>query len=116
MAVKHYIFLGLYLVTQFSYASSEDNWDELTPQQQKVVLQHYQTLKDVPENQNQLQQRMDWFTQLPENEKQKIRDVWQNMSVKARKEMRLKMQKAKNKTERNKIRNEYMQKFNDTHQ
>lgn len=62
--------------------TTEEAWDDLSPEEQRVLIQRYQTLKEIPTNQStQLQQRMEWFTQLPENEKQKMRDVWQKMST-----------------------------------
>lgn len=54
---------------------------------------------------------MDWFTQLPEQEKQKMREVWQQMSTAERNEMRKKMQKASTSDERNEIREQYMVKY-----
>lgn len=93
-------------------AQVDDNWDELTAEQQKQLIQRYQNLKEMPTQQsNSIQQRMDWFTQLPEQEQQRMRDVWQQMSTQQRQTMRLRMQKAKTLQERNLIRQEYMQKF-----
>ncbi|WP_343596624.1 DUF3106 domain-containing protein [Acinetobacter sp.] len=90
----------------------DDNWSELSTDQQKQLLQRYQNLKDISTNQSSsLQNRMDWFTQLPEQEQQKMREVWQQMSTQQRQEMRSRMQKAKSLDERNTIRQEYMQKF-----
>ncbi|MFT4021319.1 MAG: DUF3106 domain-containing protein [Acinetobacter sp.] len=93
-------------------AQVDDNWNELTPEQQKQLLQRYQNLKDISANQSSsLQHRMDWFTQLPEDEQQKMREVWQQMSTQQRQEMRVRMQKAKTLDERNTIRQQYMQKY-----
>lgn len=90
----------------------DDNWNELSTDQQKQLLQRYKNLKDISTNQSSsLQSRMDWFTQLPEQEQQKMREAWQQMSTQQRQEMRSKMQKAKTLDERNTIRQEYMQKF-----
>ena len=90
----------------------DDNWNELSTDQQKQVLQRYQNLKDISTNQSSsLQNRMDWFTQLPEQEQQKMREAWQQMSTQQRQEMRARMQKAKTLDERNTIRQQYIQKF-----
>ena len=53
---------------------------------------------------------MDWFTQLPEQEKQKMRDTWQQMSTQERRDLRVRMQKA-DADERVNIRNEYINKY-----
>ena len=57
---------------------------------------------------------MDWFTQLPDQEKQKMREVWQQMSSTERNELRKKMQKASTSDQRNEIREQYMQKYQAT--
>ena len=54
---------------------------------------------------------MDWFTQLPDQEKQKMREVWQQMSSTERNELRKKMQKALTTEQRNDIREQYMLKY-----
>lgn len=93
-------------------AQVDDNWNDLSPEQQKQLIQRYQNLKDISTQQSStIQQRMDWFTQLPEQEQQRMRDVWQQMSSQQRQEMRLRMQKAKTAQERNAIRQQYMQKY-----
>ena len=53
---------------------------------------------------------MDWFTQLPEQEKQKMRETWQQMSTQERRDLRVRMQKA-DADERVNIRNEYINKY-----
>ena len=89
-----------------------ETWDGLSEDEQKALIKRYQNLKEIPTNQSTgLQQRMDWFTQLPEQEKQKMREVWQQMSSAERNEMRKKMQKAITTEQRNDIREEYMEKY-----
>jgi TRAP-type C4-dicarboxylate transport system substrate-binding protein len=91
-------------------ATTEEAWDDLTPEVQRVLIKRYQTLKEVPTSQSsQLQQRMEWFTQLPEDEKQKMRDVWQKMSTQERNTLRKRMQNASTE-ERVNIREEYLSK------
>ncbi|QRQ13157.1 DUF3106 domain-containing protein [Acinetobacter pittii] len=89
----------------------DDTWDALSEEEQRAVIKRYQSLKELPANQsNNLQQRMDWFTQLPEAEKQKMREAWQKMSTQERKDLRERMLKA-NGEERTAIREEYMNKY-----
>lgn len=93
--------------------TTEEAWDDLSPEEQRVLIQRYQTLKEIPTNQStQLQQRMEWFTQLPENEKQKMRDVWQKMSTQERNTLRKRMQNA-SVEERLNIREAYLSKYSE---
>ncbi|ENX56134.1 MULTISPECIES: DUF3106 domain-containing protein [Acinetobacter] len=90
---------------------TEEAWDDLSPEEQRVLIKRYQTLKEIPTNQSsQLQQRMEWFTQLPEEEKQKMRDVWQKMSMQERNILRKRMLNASSE-ERVNIREEYLSKY-----
>lgn len=67
--------------------TTEEAWDDLSPEEQRALIKRYQTLKEIPNDQSsQLQQRMEWFTQLPDDEKQKMRDVWQRMSTQERRD------------------------------
>ncbi|USA47660.1 DUF3106 domain-containing protein [Acinetobacter sp. C26M] len=92
-------------------AATEEAWDDLSPEEQRVLIKRYQTLKEIPTNQSsQLQQRMEWFTQLPEDEKQKMRDVWQKMSTQERNTLRKRMLNASTE-ERVNIREEYLSKY-----
>lgn len=85
-----------------------ETWETLSDSEQRALIQRYQSLKELPEAQGTtLQQRMDWFTQLPEQEKQKMRETWQKMSSQERKELGIRMQKA-TPEERPLIREEYI--------
>ena len=100
------------IVSKDANTQVNETWDGLSEEEQKALIKRYQNLKEIPTNQSvALQQRMDWFTQLPEQEKQKMREVWQQMSSSERNEMRQKMQKATTAEQRNDIREEYMQKY-----
>ena len=91
--------------------TTEEAWDNLSPEEQRVLIKRYQSLKEIPTDQSsQLQQRMEWFTQLPEDEKQKMRDVWQKMSTQERNSLRKRMQNA-NTEEKVNIREEYLSKY-----
>ncbi|RZG80278.1 DUF3106 domain-containing protein [Acinetobacter sp. WCHAc060033] len=105
-------FERFWIFSKDANAQVNETWDGLSEEEQKALIKRYQNLKEIPTNQSvALQQRMDWFTQLPEQEKQKMREVWQQMSSSERNEMRQKMQKATTAEQRNDIREEYMQKY-----
>ena len=88
-----------------------ETWESLSEEEQRALIQRYQSLKELPDAQSAaLQQRMDWFTQLPEQEKQKMRDTWQQMSTQERRDLRVRMPKA-DADERVNIRNEYINKY-----
>lgn len=93
--------------------TAEEAWDDLSPEEQRALIKRYQTLKEIPNDQSsQLQQRMEWFTQLPDDEKQKMRDVWQRMSTQERSTLRKRMQNA-SLEERVNIREEYLTKYSE---
>ena len=93
-------------------AKSDAGWESLSDDEQRALIKRYQTLKETPEVQNvALQQRMDWFNQLPEQEKQKMRETWQQMSSAERNEMRKKIQQATTNAQRTEIREHYLQKY-----
>ena len=88
-----------------------DTWDSLSDSEQLALIKRYQSLKEIPQQQRvSLQQRMDWFTQLPDAEKQRMRETWQMMSSQERKELGARMQKA-SPEQRLAIREEYILKY-----
>ncbi|KAB0626621.1 DUF3106 domain-containing protein [Acinetobacter gandensis] len=88
-----------------------ETWDALSDVEQQALIKKYQTLKEIPAAQSvSLQQRMDWFTQLPDAEKQRMRETWQKMSTLERKELATRMQSAAP-DERSAIRDEYINKY-----
>ena len=88
-----------------------DTWDSISDSEQLALIKRYQSLKEIPEQQRvSLQQRMDWFTQLPNAEKQRMRETWQMMSSQERKELGARMQKA-SPEQRLAIREEYILKY-----
>ena len=104
-------FERFWIFSKDANAQVDDTWDALSEEEQRAVIKRYQSLKELPANQStNLQQRMDWFTQLPEAEKQKMREAWQKMSTQERKVLRERMLKA-NGEERTAIREEYMNKY-----
>ena len=89
-----------------------ETWTALSDEEQRALIKRYQNLKEIPESQSaELQQRMDWFTQLPEQEKAQMREAWQQMSTSERNELRKKMQSATNSEQRKEIREEYLNKY-----
>ncbi|ALH96551.1 DUF3106 domain-containing protein [Acinetobacter equi] len=88
-----------------------NSWENLSEEEQQALIKRYQSLKEVPdETSNALQQRMDWFSQLPDTEKQKMREAWQKMSLQERKDLAHRLEKA-NPENRAQIRNEYINKY-----
>lgn len=89
-----------------------ETWDALSETEQQALIKRYQNLKEIPTEQTvALQQRMDWFTQLPEPEKLKMREAWQQMSTTERNDMRKKMLKASTDAQRKEIRETYLNKY-----
>ncbi len=89
-----------------------DTWDSLSDDEQRALIKRYQNLKEIPETQSEgLQQRMDWFTQLPEQDKQKMREAWQQMSTAERNTMRKKLEKTTTAEQRTEIREQYLRKY-----
>ncbi|MEG2472473.1 DUF3106 domain-containing protein [Acinetobacter sp.] len=88
-----------------------ETWDSLSDTEQAALIKRYQSLKEIPAEQSvSLQQRMDWFNQLPDAEKQKMRETWQKMSSQERRELAHRLQKAAP-DERSAIREEYINKY-----
>lgn len=104
-------FERFWIFSKDANAQVDDTSDALSEEEQRAVIKRYQSLKELPANQStNLQQRMDWFTQLPEAEKQKMREAWQKMSTQERKDLSERMLKASGE-ERTAIREEYMNKY-----
>ena len=88
-----------------------ETWETLSEEEQLAVIKRYQNLKEIPaEKSVALQQRMDWFTQLPDSEKQKMRETWQKMSTQERRELGQRLQRA-TPEQRPLIRQEYILKY-----
>ena len=63
-------------------ASSSSGWQQLSVEQRRELLNSYQSLRQLDDKDKQdLQQRMDWFSQLPKDQQQRMREAWQNMSA-----------------------------------
>lgn len=95
--------------------SQVDSWESMSEAEQIAAIKRYQSLKELPQEQSSsLQQRIDWFTQLPEQEKQKMREVWQKMSSTERRELGQRLEQAPPE-QRSAIRDEYIVKYSQTH-
>ena len=100
----------LWIFSKDANTQTNESWDNLSETEQVALIKRYQSLKEIPAEQSvSLQQRMDWFTQLPEADKQKMRETWQKMSTQERKELASRMQKA-TAEQRPAIREEYINK------
>ncbi len=94
--------------------SQVDSWESMSEAEQIAAIKRYQSLKELPQEQSSsLQQRIDWFTQLPEQEKQKMREVWQKMSSTERRELGQRLEQAPPE-QRSAIRDEYIVKYSQT--
>ena len=92
--------------------NAPESWDNLSEDEQRALIQRYQNLKEIPEEQRvALQQRMDWFNQLPDSEKNQMREVWQQMSSSERNQLRKKMSMTTDTQKRKEIREEYLSKY-----
>ena len=92
-----------------------ETWETLSEEEQLALIKRYQNLKEIPaEKSVALQQRMDWFTQLPDSEKQKMRETWQKMSTQERRELGQRLQRA-TPEQRPLIREEYILKYQMSH-
>ena len=88
-----------------------ETWETLSEEEQLALIKRYQNLKEIPaEKSVALQQRMDWFTQVPDSEKQKMRETWQKMSTQERRELGQRLQQA-TPEQRPLIRQEYILKY-----
>lgn len=88
-----------------------DTWDSLSDAEQLALIKRYQSLKEIPSEQStNLQQRMDWFNQLPDADKQRMRETWQKMSTQERKDLAHRLQRAAP-DDRASIREEYINKY-----
>lgn len=104
-------FERLWIFSKGADAQTTEAWENMTEEEQQALIKRYKSLKEVPEEaSDSLQQRMDWFTQLSDDEKQKMREVWQKMSLQERKELGQRLQKAPPE-QRATIREEYINQY-----
>lgn len=71
------------------------SWQQMTVEQRNELIKRFQDMKKQPDQESiDLQQRMNWFSQLPKSEQQKMREAWQNMSASERTYWRNKLKQA----------------------
>lgn len=70
-------------------------WQNLSDEQRNNLIKRYQDLRQLPDTERQdLQQRMDWFSQLSKDKQQRMREVWQNMSASEREHWKVRLKQA----------------------
>ncbi|GAA5015933.1 DUF3106 domain-containing protein [Acinetobacter puyangensis] len=102
---------------RFWKASKEDDieqqfneCDHLTKEQQQQLISTYQSIREE-EQQLNLKQRMDWFCQLSNDEQQRMRIAWQNMSTQERNALKKKLQTTTDLEKRAQIRRDILSKY-----
>ena len=79
-----------------------ETWETLSEEEQLALIKRYQNLKEI--------QFEEEFCQLPDSEKQKMRETWQKMSTQERRELGQRLQQA-TPEQRPLIRQEYILKY-----
>ncbi|TEU30833.1 DUF3106 domain-containing protein [Alkanindiges illinoisensis] len=88
------------------------SWQKLTPEERAELLKSYQALRQLDDKDRQdLQQRMEWFSQLPKDQQQRMREVWQNMSDSEREHWKAQLKTASSPEQREELREKIMQKY-----
>lgn len=87
-----------------------DECENLTKEQQHQLIATYQSLRDE-EKKKDLKKRMDWFCKLPDDEQQRMRLAWQNMSTQERYQLKKKLESTTDLAKRAQIRKEILEKY-----
>ena len=94
-----------------SLNTTNASWQQLTVEQRRELLNSYQSLRQLDEKDKQdLQQRMDWFSQLPKDQQQRMREAWQNMSATERARWKDQLKNASG-DERDQLREQILEKY-----
>lgn len=123
---KFYVCITITLLAIPSYAGIERFWtlkddpleepmnecESLTKEQQHQLINTYQAIRDE-EKKLDLKKRMEWFCQLADDEQQRMRLAWQNMSTQERNLLKKKLQATTDNEQRNQIRREFLEKYHD---
>jgi hypothetical protein len=126
MAAKHHYamlittLLGSTVVSyagmeRFNIFSKEDTMQlseckNLDQSQQQQMIQAYQSLHDDQQKRD-LKKRMQWFCTLSEDEQQKMRLAWQNLSSKERNQLKKQFDATTDPTRREQLRQDLMNKY-----
>ncbi|RYY80740.1 MAG: DUF3106 domain-containing protein [Moraxellaceae bacterium] len=87
-------------------------WQKLSVEERAELLKSYQALRQLDDKDRQdLQQRMDWFSQLPKDQQQRMREVWQNMSDSEREHWKAQLKTANSPEQREELREKIMEKY-----
>ncbi len=91
--------------------TSSSGWQQLSAEQRRELLNSYQSLRQLDDKDKQdLQQRMDWFSQLPKDQQQRMREAWQNMSATERAHWKDQLKNA-SAEQRDQMREQILEKF-----
>lgn len=87
-------------------------WQKLTAEERAELLKSYQALRQLDDKGRQdLQQRMEWFSQLPKDQQQRMREVWQNMSETEREHWKAQLKTVASPEQREELREKIMEKY-----
>lgn len=87
------------------------NWQQLSAEQRMDILKSYQVLHQLDDKDRQnLQQQLDWFSQLSRQQQQRMREAWQNMSESEREYWKAQLKSA-SVEDRNEIREKILDKY-----
>ncbi len=87
----------------------------LTQEQQQQLISTYQTILD-DEKDLDLKKRMDWFCNLSNDEQQRMRLAWQNMSIQEREALKERLKSTSDLQKRAEIRREIIAKYSNIHE
>lgn len=91
--------------------STQAIWQKLSAEERAELLKSYQSLRQLGDKDREdLQQRMEWFSQLPKEQQSRMREVWQNMSETEREHWKTQLRTA-SPQQRDELREQIMQKY-----
>lgn len=92
-------------------SSTQAIWQKLSVEERAELLKSYQSLRQLDDKDREdLQQRMEWFSQLPKEQQSRMREVWQNMSDTEREHWKTQLRTA-SPQQRDELREQIMQKY-----
>lgn len=87
-----------------------DECENLSREQQHQLIKTYQSLRDEAQKLD-LRKRMEWFCQLPDDEQDRMRIAWQNMSTTERNKLKKQLQNTTDLEKRAELRREIIEKY-----
>lgn len=85
--------------------------DHLTSAQRQQLIAAYENTRDEQKKRD-LKERLEWFCQLSDDEQQRMRAAWQNMSTQERIALKKKLDATNDLDKRTQIRREILDKYN----